>query len=145
MTSTATTSTVADRVRPTSGQQGAGQEGDELRGKADRCACWVLRVPARAGDAEVYNLFSSSILLSATRCLLSYIVFPVLAPWLSAAPVVGPAIGIPVAAAALVFDVRAVRKFFLAHHRWRWAAAVLYTVVMAMVLGLLVHDVTQLA
>lgn len=92
----------------------------------------------------MYNIFSSSILLSATRCLLSYVFFPILAPWLGAVPVVGPAIGIPVAAAALVFDVRAVRRFFIADHRWRWAAAALYFVVMGMVSYLLVRDITHL-
>lgn len=113
------------------------------RGPADRVARRVLFLPDREGG-EVYNLFSSSILLSATRCLLSYIVFPVLAPWLSEVPVVGPAIGVPVALAALVFDVRAVRRFFMAEHRWRWAAAGLYAVVIAMVTYLLVRDIAHL-
>ena len=113
------------------------------RSAADRFARRLLRVPDKQG-ADVYNIFSSSILLSATRCLLSYIVFPILAPWLSAVPLVGPAIGIPIGVAALVFDVRAVRRFFLADHRWRWAATGLYVVVMAMVLALVVRDILRL-
>jgi hypothetical protein len=101
-------------------------------------------VPEGAGG-QVYNIFSSSILLSATRCLLSYVVFPILAPWLGELPLVGPAIGIPVAVAALAFDVRAVRRFFLADHHWRWAAAGLYLVVMGMVTYLLVRDIAHIA
>jgi hypothetical protein len=113
------------------------------QGRADHFARRVLLLPNQEGG-EVYNLFSSSILLSATRCLLSYIIFPILAPWLSEVPVVGPAIGVPIAVAALVFDVRAVRRFFIANHRWRWAAAALYAVVIAMVTYLLVRDIVHL-
>jgi hypothetical protein len=46
---------------------------------------------------------------------------------------------------ALVFDVRAIRRFFKADHRWRWAAAALYLVVMAMVATLMARDVARLA
>lgn len=130
---------------PRPAKRGGAERAHRAHGRADRFARWVLRVPDPAGEQQVYNLFSSSILLSATRCLLSYIVFPVLAPWLSEAPLIGPAIGVPVAVVALVFDVRAVRRFFLADHARRWAAAALYLVVMAMVSALLVRDIARLA
>jgi hypothetical protein len=148
VTSTLPAGPGADGLRAPADREEVARQRQEARtrqGRADRVARAVLRIPAPVADGEVYNLFSSSILLSATRCLLSYIVFPVLAPWLSAAPVVGPAIGVPIAIAALVFDVRAVRRFFLANHRWRWAAAALYLVVMAMVSGLLARDIAQVA
>ena len=117
----------------------------EQRGAPDRFARWVLRIREPASGQDVHNLFSSSIALSATRCLLSYIVFPVLAPWVGALPLIGPAIGLPVGAVALVFDVRAIRRFFKADHRWRWVAAVLYLVVMAMVASLMARDISRLA
>ena len=124
----------------------SGAESSEVpvRGAADRIARRILFVPDRTGG-QVYNIFSSSILLSASRCLLSYIVFPILAPWLSELPVIGPAIGVPIAVAALVFDVRAVRRFFLADHSRRWAATGLYVVVIGMVSYLLVRDIVHLA
>jgi hypothetical protein len=65
-------------------------------------------------------------------------------PWLGALPRVGPAIGLPLGALALVFDVRAVRRFFQAEHQWRWAAAALYLAVMAMVSGLMAVDLSRL-
>ena len=117
----------------------------EPRGRADRIARWVLRIREPASGQEIHNVFSSSIALSATRCLLSYIVFPVLAPWVGALPLIGPAIGLPVGALALVFDVRAIRRFFKADHRWRWVAAALYLVVMAMVAALMGRDISRLA
>lgn len=115
------------------------------RAAPDRFARWVLRVREPASGQEIHNVFSSSIALSATRCLLSYIVFPVLAPWVGALPLIGPAIGLPVGAVALVFDVRAIRRFFKADHRWRWAAAALYLVVMVMVAALMARDIARLA
>lgn len=129
-----------------SGPVTSGAESGEApaRGAADRIARRILFVPDRA-SGQVYNIFSSSILLSASRCLLSYIVFPILAPWLSELPVIGPAIGVPIAVAALVFDVRAVRRFFLADHSRRWAATALYVVVIGMVSYLLVRDIVHLA
>jgi len=120
-------------------------DGPAPYGAADRLARRALRIQASQGQPEVYNIFSSSMALSATRCLLSYIVFPVLAPWLGALPAVGPAVGIPVGALALVFDVRAIRRFFQANHRWRWVAASLYLVVMVMVAALVVRDIALLA
>ena len=117
------------------------------RSRADRVARRALRVPEPRDGAEVHNIFSSSILLSATRCLLSYVVFPillpVLAPSVQALPVIGPAIGIPVGAAALVFDVKAIRRFFIADHRWRWVATALYVTIMAMVSYLVVLGVVR--
>ena len=94
--------------------------------------------------ADVHNIFSPSIMLSATRCLLSYIVFPIIAPSVGVLPVIGPAIGIPVGLVALVFDVRAIRRFFLADHRWRWVATALYVTVMAMVSYLVWRDISRL-
>jgi hypothetical protein len=115
------------------------------RGPADRLARQVLRVRDPVGEPEVHNVFSSSIALSATRCLLSYIILPVLAPWLGTLPLIGPAIGVPIGVLALVFDVRAIRRFFQADHRWRWVAAALYVVIMIMVTALVVRDITRLA
>jgi hypothetical protein len=45
---------------------------------------------------------------------------------------------------ALVFDVRAIKRFFQADHRWRWVAASLYLVVMAMVTALVIRDISRL-
>ena len=114
------------------------------RSRADRFARWALRVREPVDGQEVHNIFSASMALSGTRCLLSYIVLPVMAPWLGALPLIGPAIGIPVGILALVFDVRAMRRFFASDHRWRWVAAVVYLAVMAMVASLVFRDISRL-
>jgi len=107
----------------------------------------LLRVPEGppvADQASAHRLFSASILLSALRCLLSYIVFPIVTPLLGAAAGVGPAIGIPIGIVALVFDVRGIRRFWLADHRWRWAITALYCAVMVLVTVLVIGDIASL-
>lgn len=91
-----------------------------------------------------HRLFSAAILLSATRCLLGYVVLPLAAPLAGATATLAPVIGIPVAGAALVFDVRAIRRFWLARHRWRWPMTALYVALMGMVVVLLAGDVSRL-
>lgn len=101
----------------------------------------LLRVPERrpaASEDSTHRIFSVSILLSALRCLLSYIVLPILAPVLGATGSVGPAIGIPLAVVALYFDVRGIRRFWLADHHLRWQMTGVYAVVMAFVVALLI-------
>lgn len=122
----------------------AGSSGLTQRSGADVAMRRLLRVPdvrpTRKSNAAAQRLFSTSILLSATRCLLGYVVFPLAAPVLGAAGSFTPIIGIPLGLLALVFDVRGIRRFFVADHRWRWPITGLYLAVMALVIILLVRD-----
>ena len=90
-------------------------------------------------------MFNASMALSGLRCLLSYVVIPILGPFLGFAAGVVPVVGIPIALLALVFDVIGVRRFWLADHQWRWAMTGIYAVVMALVLALLVGDIIHLS
>src|SRR5579863_2357909 len=93
------------------------------RSAADVSMRRLLRVPdgpAKARDDDAHRLFSASIVLSGLRCLLGYVVFPIVLPAIGAAAAVGPAVGLPVGIVALAFDVTGIRRFWLADHRWRW-------------------------
>ncbi len=117
------------------------------RSGADAAMCRILRVPIcpdPSREAQAQRLFSGSILLSALRCLLSYVVLPVLSPLLGAAASVGPAVGLPIGVVALYFDVRGIRRFWLAGHRRRWEITGVYVVVMALVVTLVAGDVSHL-
>lgn len=96
-------------------------------------------------DAAAHKMFNVSMALSGLRCLLTYVLLPVVTPALGAAARVGPIVGIPISAVALVFDVMAVRRFWIANHRWRWGISAIYVVVMAMVLALGIGDALRLA
>jgi hypothetical protein len=90
-------------------------------------------------------MFNVSMALSGLRCLLSYVVFPILTPVFGFAAGVAPVVGIPIALVALVFDVIGMRRFWLADHQWRWAMTGIYAAVMVLVLGLLVADIVHLS
>lgn len=117
------------------------------RPPADRLMRRLLRIPEagpKVRESETHRIFGVSILLSATRCLLSYIVLPIVLPAVGLARGVGPAIGIPVGVLALVFDYRGIRRFWLADHHNRWAFTALYAVVGTLVAVLVAIDVAGL-
>lgn len=89
-------------------------------------------------------MFSTSMLISATRCLLAYVLLPMLTLGLGIATSVGPIIGIPVGVLALVFDVVGVRRFWVTNHPWRWRFTAIYASIMGLVSVLLVGDIQQL-
>ena len=118
-----------------------------LQPRADNFVCRLLCVPTegpRAGERAAQRLFGSSMLLSAARCLLSYVVFPVLTPVFGLAAGVGPAIGLPIGVLAVVFDVRGMRRFWLARHRLRWPITFVYLAVIGLVATLLAGDIATL-
>jgi hypothetical protein len=119
-----------------------------FRSRADTAMRRLLFVPpgpSTVGDEAVHRMFSFSIVLSALRCLLSYVVFPIATPAFGLATGVGPAIGIPIAVLALTFDVIGIRRFWVNDHRWRWGMTVIYAAVMVLVSALLVGDIVHLA
>jgi hypothetical protein len=121
--------------------------GDVVRPPADVFMRRLLRIPdqpKKVRERDVQRLFSTSILISAVRCVLSYIVFPILAPTLGAVTKVGAAIGIPIGIVALVFDIRAVRRFWLANHKYRWPFTIVYGIVIVLVVTLFSRDIGNL-
>lgn len=104
----------------------------------------ISDTPRPVRERDVQRMFSTGILLSALRCLLSYVVLPLLGPILGVTGGVGPAIGLPLAVVALYFDIIGVRRFFVANHRSRWPMAFVYFAVMGLVVALMVIDVADL-
>ncbi len=114
---------------------------------ADLVVRRLLRIPdgpPTVGQDAAHRIFSTSMALSGLRCLLGYVVLPIVTPALGAAAGVGPVVGIPIAVVALVFDVRGIRRFWLADHRWRWPITAVYLMVMGLVASLLAGDVSHL-
>ena len=116
------------------------------RSRADEAMRRLLRIPeqqAPIDESDTHRIFSASILLSALRCLLSYIVLPIVLPAIGLARGVGPVISIPIGLLALTFDYLGIRRFWLADHHQRWAFSALYAVVGGMVLALLIVDIAH--
>lgn len=117
------------------------------RPPADRAMRRLLRIQAaapRRSTTELQQAFSTSILVSATRCLLTYIVLPFVAPALGVAAGVGPWIGLPLGTVAIVSNVVTMRRFWAADHRWRWAYTVVGAGVIVLLLILMAGDVADL-
>ncbi len=115
--------------------------------RADAVARRVLRVPERREAVPATNAeraFSTSMLVSGTRCLLTYVVLPFVAPAPGFAARVGPAIGLVIGVVAIACNVVTVRRFWLAEHRRRWAYTAIAAAVVALLVVLLVADVAAL-
>ena len=104
----------------------------------------IKRSPAQEKRAE--KLFSFAILISALRCMLSYVILPFVIPLfgLGATAGVGPEIGIPLGVVAIFFDVKGIRRFWIAQHRYRWQMTVVYLLVIGLVLYLVARDIVHL-
>jgi hypothetical protein len=87
------------------------------------------------------RVFSTSILISATRCVLTYVVFPWLLPIVGMTGGVGPVVGLLIGVVAIGFNVASIRRFHRAHHRWRWPISTLNAAVIVLLLVAVVQDV----
>jgi len=118
------------------------------RSRADEVVRSLLRIedrPANVSDAVVYRSFRRSMLISATRCTLTYVVFPFLLPAASFAAGVGPVLGVLIGVFALTCDVLTIRRFFQVDHRFRWPVSIVALSVMSLLTVLLVQDLVHLA
>jgi len=98
----------------------------------------------RVSEAAARRAFSTSMLVSATRCLLTYIVLPFVAPVLGIAGNVGPGIGIPIGLVAIVSNVLTIRRFHAAEHRMRWAYTAIAVCVIIGLVILMGRDIAEL-
>jgi hypothetical protein len=116
------------------------------RPAADVAVRRLLRIPdgPPASEGAAQRAFSTSILVSATRCMLTYVVLPFLAPALGLAAGVGPAIGIPIGVVAISSNILTIRRFWAADHRWRWAYTAIALTVISLLLVLMVEDILDL-
>lgn len=95
----------------------------------------ILRVPANGDPGRnAEKVFGRSILLSATRCLLTYVLLPLLKPVIDLSGGVGPVLGLVIGTVSGVAIIASMRRFWRAGHRFRWY----YTVIGGSILVLLV-------
>lgn len=93
------------------------------RSDADRRMRRLLRLPEDAPRGSVLgaqNAFSKSIAISAVRCLLTYVLIPLVGLAVGISGGVAPAIGLVLGVVSMVAIVLAMRRLFAADHRWRW-------------------------
>jgi multisubunit Na+/H+ antiporter MnhB subunit len=97
-----------------------------------------------ATTASAVQLVERSLLISAARCLLTYIILPFVAPILGFAAGVAPVVGISVGAVAIAANVASVRRVWRADHRYRWHYTALAGAIVVALVWLIVADVLDL-
>ncbi len=120
--------------------------GTAHRSRADELVRRVLRIrerPPHVTSASAYTAFQRSMLISAIRCTLTYVVFPFVLPAVGFATGVGPWLGIVIGVVAIGCDVFTIRRFFAVDHRWRWHFAAIALSVIGLLSVLLVQDVVH--
>jgi hypothetical protein len=118
-----------------------------VRSEADRRMRALLRLPEdapRVTASAAEGAFSRSILISATRCLLTYVVLPLLGPILNLSGAVGPVLGIALGAVSMVAIVASMRRFFAADHRFRWKYTAIGGAVLLLLIAQAVIDLAAL-
>ena len=90
------------------------------------------------------RLFSFSIIVSAVRCTLAYVVFPWLLPLLGVAGGVGPGVGLVIGTAAIAANGYSIRRFWRADHRWKIPITVLNGGIIVLLSILVVNDLNDL-
>ncbi len=88
---------------------------------------------------------SRSLLISATRCIITYVLLPILGPAVGLTGVAGPILGLLLSAVSIVAIVYAARRFFDGDHRMRWPYAFVGSGIIVLLLIQSAIDVVSLA
>lgn len=88
-----------------------------------------VTAPDVAEGRGAHQAFRTSVAVSGIRCLITYLLIPVLVPLLSLARWVAAPVGIALCAVAVVNGWVSMRRFWRADHRHRW----MYTIFMGLV------------
>ncbi len=100
--------------------------------------------PPHESPTRAERAFSMSMLISAVRCTLTYVVLPFVTPFLGLAPGVGPGLGIGIGVVAIGANVYSLRRFWRVGHRLRRPITVLHVAVIAFLLVLIALDLREL-
>ncbi|NNF55319.1 MAG: hypothetical protein HKN03_12875 [Acidimicrobiales bacterium] len=100
----------------------------------------VSIAPEVTADAQAERVFSKSIVISAIRCVLAYVIFPFAAPLVGFADV-GPWVGVAISIVAIYFNAYSIKRFWAANHRWKYVMTTLNVGVIVLVTILFVIDV----
>ena len=107
----------------------------------------LLRLPVDAEQASVASanrLVEKSLLISASRCLLTYVVLPFLTPILGLKATMAPVLGIFLGVVAIVANVASMRRFWRADHKYRWVYTVVAIGIILAMIWLIVVDLQQI-
>jgi hypothetical protein len=98
----------------------------------------------RRSGSGAHRAFRISVVASGVRCLITYLLIPVLVPILSLGGWVVAPIGLALCVLAVVNGIVSVRRFWRADHPHRWMYTAFMAVVFVILAIALVSDLTRL-
>jgi len=90
------------------------------------------------------KVFSQSILISAVRCTLTYLVFPFIFPIVGITSGIGSSIGLVVGTIAIVANVFSIRRFWKADHKYKVPVSILNLGIIVLLVILVIVDAQDL-
>ena len=86
----------------------------------------LLRLPPNGDPGRTAEkAFGTSLLISTVRCLLTYVLLPLLKPVIDLSGGVGPVLGLVIGAVSATAIIFSMRRFWRADHKWRWGYTIL--------------------
>lgn len=145
-TTTSLDATAASGITVPAETAAAGTREFQSDATADRLMRRLLRVDGldRSAGAGAHRAFRISVVVSAVRCLITYLAIPILIPLLSLAGWVAAPIGLALCVIAVVNGVISVRRFWVADHPRRWMYTGFMAVVFAILAVAMVAEVRQM-
>jgi hypothetical protein len=120
---------------------------EPARPAADRFMRRLLRIEGPAEPGAIFGAqkaMTNSILVSAVRCTITYLLIPILTPILGVLDVLSAPISLVLCTVAVVMSTRSLRRFWKADHAKRWHYTALVVAVWAFLAVAMVKDVAQL-
>jgi hypothetical protein len=110
-----------------------------------------MRRLLRVGDTVDKNAIlgarrdtTTAIVVSGIRCIITYLLVPILTPFVGFLEVFGEPLTIGLSVVAIWMGISGVRRFWIADHRARWAYTGLIAVVVALLLVGIILDLRSL-
>lgn len=136
-------STASIHDAPTQARPRTGFRSDGAPDRFMRKLLGVTEVDGRS-SAGAHSAFRTSVVISGIRCLITYLLIPVLVPMASLAGWVAAPVGIALCVYAVINGIVSLKRFWRSDHKQRWT----YTIFMAIVFGILglalVSDLSRL-
>ena len=95
-------------------------------------------------DETVERTFSVSMLISAIRCTLTYVILPIVLPFLGLASGVGSWLGIVISVVAIAANVISIRRFWRADHRFKIHMTVIHVLMIGLLVALFIYDLNNI-
>ncbi|MBL3682458.1 hypothetical protein D3229_08960 [Leucobacter aridicollis] len=95
-------------------------------------------------NRDAHRNFRVALIISGVRCLITYLLIPILVPILGVAGVLAAPIGIALCVVAAVNGVVSVRRFWISDHRGKWMYTWFIVIVFVILTIAMVSDIARI-